>query len=92
MQTFIGNQVYPTCLRNTAYADYAFPTQGPYYNQLVPYPLTHGSARVRRSIPPGAYPSDSPTAVTATAQQDPAAEGRGPVPHQSPAKEMGFTA
>ena len=91
MQTFIGSWVYPACLRNTAYADYAFPMQGPYYNQPVPYPLTHGSARVHRSIPPGAYPSDSPTAVTATAQQDPAAEGREPVPCQSPTKEMGFT-
>ena len=80
MQTFISSQVYPTCLRNTAYAGYAFPMQGPYYNQLVPYPPTHGSAKVCRSIPPGAYPSDSPTAAMATAQQDPTAEGRGPVP------------
>ena len=47
MQTFIGGRVYPACLWNTAYADYAFPTQGPYYNQPVPYPPTHGSARVR---------------------------------------------
>ena len=92
MQTFISGRVYPACLQNTAYADYAFPTQGPYYNQPVPYPSTHGSVKVHRSIPPGAYPSDSPTAVMATAQQDPAAEGRGPVPCRSPAEEMGFTA
>ena len=91
MQTFIGSQVYPTCLRNTAYADYAFPMQGPYHNQPVPYLPTHGSAKVCRSIPPGAYPADSPTAVTATAQQDPVAEGGEPAPHWSPTKEMGFT-
>ena len=47
MQTFIGGRVYPACLRNTAYTDYAFPTQEPYHNQPVPYPLTHGSAKVR---------------------------------------------
>ena len=81
MQTFIGSRVYPACLRNTAYTDYAFPMQGPYYNELVPYPATHGSAKVCRSMPPGAYTSDSPTAVMATAQQDPAAEEREPVPH-----------
>ena len=80
MQTFIGGRVYPTCLWNTAYTDYAFPTQGPYYNQPVPYPLTHGSAKVCRSIPPGAYLSDSPTAVMATAQQDPATKEGEAVP------------
>ena len=85
MQTFIGGQVYPACLRNTAYADYAFPMQGPYHNQP-----THGSAKVHQSIPPGAYPADSPTAVTATAQQDPVTEGGEPAPRWSPAKEMGF--
>ena len=92
MQTFIGGWVYPACLRNTAYNDYAFPMQGPYHNQPVPYPPTHGSAKVRRSIPPGVYPTDSPTAATATAQQDPVAEGGEPAPCQSPAQEMGFTA
>ena len=92
MQTFIGGRVYLTCLRNTAYADYTFPTQGPYHNQLVPYPLTHGSAKVCPSIPPGAYPTDSPTAAMATAQQDPVTEGGDPAPHWSPTEEMGFTA
>ena len=91
MQTFIGGRVYPACLRNTAYANYTFPMQGPYYNQPVPYLPTHGSAKVRQSIPPGAYPSDSPTAAMATAQQDPAAEGGEPVPRRSPTEEMGFT-
>ena len=47
MQTFIGGRVYPACLRNTAYADYAFPMEGPYYNQPVPYLPTHGLAKVR---------------------------------------------
>ena len=83
MQMFIGSRVYPACLWNTPYANYAFPTQGLYYNQPVPYLPTHGSAKVRRS---------SPTAAMATAQQDPAAEGRGPVPRRSPIEEMGFTA
>ena len=91
MQMFISGQVYAACLRNTTYTDYAFPMQGLYYNQPVPYPLTHGSAKVHRSIPPGACPSDSPTAAMATAQQDPVAEGRGPVPRRSPTEEMGFT-
>ena len=77
MQTFISGRVYPACLRNTPYADYAFPLQGPYHNQPVPYLPTHGSAKVRRSVPPGAYPTDSPTAVMATAQLGPVAEGGG---------------
>ena len=58
----------------------------------MPYPPTHGSAKVRQSIPPGAYPTDSPTAATATAQQDPVTEGGEPAPCWSPAEEMGFTA
>ena len=90
MQMFIGGRVYTTCLWNTAYADYPFPLQGPYYNQPVPYPPTHGSAKVRQSIPPGAYPADSPTAAMATAQQDPVTKGGEPAPCRSPAKEMGF--
>ena len=78
MQTFISGRVYPACLRNTPYTDYAFPLQGPYHNQPVPYLPTHGSAKVRQSVPPGAYLMDSPTAVTATAQQGPVTEGGEP--------------
>ena len=92
MQTFVDGQVYPACLRNTPYADYAFPLQGQYYNQPVPYPLTQGLAKVCQSVAPGMYLTDSPTAVTATAQQGPVTEGGQPASCRSPATEMGFTA
>ena len=91
MQTFFDGWVYPTCLRGTPYANYAFPLQGQYYNQLVPYPLTQGSAKVCWSMTPGMYPSDSPTAAMATAQQGPVTKGGEPAPHWSPTTEMGFT-
>ena len=91
MQMFINGQVYPTCLRSTLYANYAFPTQGPFHNQPVPYPPTHRSTKVCRSIPPGVYPTDSPTAAMATAQQGPVTEGGEPATRQSPVEEMGFT-
>ena len=80
MQTFIGGWVYPACLQNTPYTNYAFPSQGLYHNQPVPYLPTHGSAKVCRSVPPGVYPMDSPTAVVATAQQGPVTEGGEPAP------------
>ena len=92
MQTFFDGWVYPACLRGTPYADYAFPLQGQYYNQPVPYPPTQGSAKVCRSMAPGAYLRDSPTAAMATAQQGPVTEGGEPAPRWSPATEMGFTA
>ena len=92
MQTFFDSQVYPACLQNTPYANYAFPLQGQYYNQPVPYPPTQGSAKVCQSMAPGMYPSDSPTAAMATAQQGPVTEEGEPAPRRSPAAEMGFMA
>ena len=96
MQTFFDSWVYPACLWGTQYTDYAFPLEGQYYNQPVPYPPTQGLAKVCRSVAPGAYLRDSPTAVTATAQQGPVTEGGEPAPTMtpcwSPATEMGFTA